>query len=906
MRIVKPMTHRQKAGTHVCGGAVFLITMLLMLCSDTTLAKGGVYNLRLITDNGPDYTDLDSFVRSATGHLATPQDKCIAVWRWGRRSRRQTSNATEDGRLVLDPILHYNSYGAMNCGVISGLNIASWLRLGYAGRYIQLGDHTVSEVSWDDGATWHLFDSSMSFFCYNSDGIVASCEEIKAPHAGPFSRGAGQAGYFYLYHGAPQCITHPGKDGWRVCSDNPVGYDRTLANGAESYTTGYSIDRYTLHARWGRRYILNMLPHQSYTRYFRALSPDDSSALGGVVADYYRPVAGKDPDTHHNLHNLRGNGVWTFEPALESADCRSQMHEAHNIETVAESGLGPAIHPAVKGRPAEAVFKISAANVITSMKIVGECVRGNAEDVLLISVSRHAGIDWTEVWRSECIGPEPIEFRLRDVVAGVTECLVKINMLTTNNTTDSGIDRLSFTTVTQLNRRTLPTLTLGTNRIRLSADEQVDTTVLWPPLHDDQFKKTACSAESIYADVRPDGMYKATIGAGVNNSQCEAVWRVEVPTRIVDAAIGTVVTNRSPNSSVALLYSFDGQQYTQFYRKADGDAPFDKQVVYTACPDAPGSTQQVFLKAVFFAKSGAATYGAPGIQDLLMQVRHHPRYEAFWPIEVTYNWTEHRDGGQVERSHTQLIESLPHTWTINVGGFRDPAMNWIRINLKGADTKCAPVYGYSDGADIGPGCEPRKLSFVWGENLAYGKPYTVSRPSEVASGNPDTKGTELTNGKIIAPTDYVNSQKVQTATAFWSSGEPVAVTVDLGMVQSIEGVRASTHQPDARYCHPVRIDVSVSADGKSWLPAGVIRHNDLWTPPGDYEPWEHDDSPRYNHLPAAGRLAYSFPLAFEEALDSRYIRFTCTALPGRGIGLSEFQVFDKVTTHPAPPLVQPF
>ena len=165
------------------------VLILLSLLSTTWIVgypsatQAVVYNLHMTTDNGPDYTDMESFVRTVTKGCETPQEKCIAVWSWARRSRRQTSNANEGGRLIWDPILHYNSYGTMNCGVVSALNIASFLQLGYRARYIQLGDHTVSEVSWDDGKSWHLLDSSMSFFCFNHDGIIASCEEIKEDHA---------------------------------------------------------------------------------------------------------------------------------------------------------------------------------------------------------------------------------------------------------------------------------------------------------------------------------------------------------------------------------------------------------------------------------------------------------------------------------------------------------------------------------------------------------------------------------------------------------------------------------------------------------------------------------------------------------------------------------------------------
>ena len=112
--------------------------------------KAQVYNLHLVTDNQPDYTDLESFVASSTGNWKTPEEKAIAVWRWGRRSRHQLSCSREGAKYIMDPILNYNSYGALNCGIISGLNTCSWLKLGFQARYVQLGDDTVSEVSWDD------------------------------------------------------------------------------------------------------------------------------------------------------------------------------------------------------------------------------------------------------------------------------------------------------------------------------------------------------------------------------------------------------------------------------------------------------------------------------------------------------------------------------------------------------------------------------------------------------------------------------------------------------------------------------------------------------------------------------------------------------------------------------------
>jgi len=57
-----------------------------------------VYNLHLVTDNTPDYTNLESCVKSFTDHLDSHQDKCIAVWRWGRRSRRHVQGDIRSGQ----------------------------------------------------------------------------------------------------------------------------------------------------------------------------------------------------------------------------------------------------------------------------------------------------------------------------------------------------------------------------------------------------------------------------------------------------------------------------------------------------------------------------------------------------------------------------------------------------------------------------------------------------------------------------------------------------------------------------------------------------------------------------------------------------------------------------------------
>lgn len=875
----------------LCG---ILLLGLLRISSDAQ-----VYNLHLVTDNQPDYTDFDSFVRSSTGAWKTPEEKAIAVWRWGRRSRHQLSCSREGARYIMDPILNYNSYGALNCGIISALNLCSWLQLGYQARYVQLGDHTVSEVSWDEGKTWHLFDSSMSFFCYNHAGQVASCEEIKEAHGCELSGGKVEPGHYYFYHPAPQCASHLGPGAWRSASDGPVEFNRTLAQGAESYTDGFSVDKGCQFARYGHRYTLNLRPYESYTR---SWVPGDNGHLDGKnkSLDFFRPLpSGLDPDGQNGICNLRSNGEWVFQPDFTDKDCGRLFYDSSGI-TLAKNG------PRLRGNQCAqtnwVIFQLSAANIITSMALEAEGDCASTSDVLRILVSHDAGIRWHEVWKASQAGRQKIHLKLRDEVGGTPFAWIKVEMLAAKNPADVGLDSLKVTTSTLVNRLTLPSLARGSNIVQLRADDQAETVELWPFLHDNLYKETVFAEDGVFSAKEPDGMYKATLGSWIDSKECSATWRMRVPNDILDVSFTVIATVRAPKQWVSLQHSWDGQRFTEFHRHQETGFPLDRRIAYTfSGSEVPKGARQAFFRTVFFSPSGSGTYNMAGIQDLLIRIHHRPKAEGFKPFEVTYNWTEHRESGDVSRSHTELVRMLPHQYHLNVAGKRDPTMNLVRLNLPGyGPNGKVKRYGYSDGIDVGPRCELSKVSYRWGHNIALGKSYTTSRPSSIASGNPDTDNKELTDGVIIAPTDYMTSKEVQPATAFWDAGEAVTFVVDLGSNQPIRGARVSTHQPNARYCHPKSVEVTVSADGRNWESAALVKHDDIWNPPGDYEPWEYDQGWKYANLPAGGRLAYSFPVLFKQQMNARYVRFTFAPLDGKGLGLSELQVFDEVSVSSWP------
>jgi hypothetical protein len=837
-------------------GLRIALGMLLALVA-ASAASGAVYNVTLVTDSSPDLTDIDSYLHSITSQYATPQEQAIAVWRWSQRLRKQTTNPSEDGHEVLDPIRMFNSYGYCNCGIVSGVNNALWLKLGWKAHYVQLGDHTVCECSWDDGRTWHMFDASMSFYCFNDKGEVASVREIeKNPR-------------FYLENFAPECGTNPVRDindhrGWRCASDRPVEYKRTLANGYDSFKPPNDITDGNLYAQWGSRYVLNLRPAEHYTRYFRPIE------TGGPRT--FRPVRGnQDVDTNKVI---RANGVWRYGPDLRNPATRNAVYSDSGVAWTKDG---------VKG-PGQVVFKVSAANVVTSAKLSWQATGA------VISVSRDAGINWTKLdvntGEAECLDP----------VAGVAEYLVKVELAGP----ESLLASMLIETITQINRPALPRLTRGTNRVHVRLGQQAETIQFQPSIVGGNHKKTVHAEKDIDIE-RETGYYKPTLRPAEKGTPCFAVWKIQTPTPITDLIYGGTVCVKTPRDRVTLLHSWDDQTYTRDFEKTDGSPPFDL-MVNASVDTVPATARAACLRYEFQTELYPRSYSGPGIQTAMMTIHHQPRTTGFTPFEVAYCWIEHRESGDVERRHVELVSSPAQEYTIDVGGFRDPTMQWVRMNLQGQGPDGEAVkFGYSDGQDVGPGDKTPRERYRWGVNLALGKKYTLNGTQDQR--NPDGGG-DLTDGIIAPPDTYVSVKWMPTYVMFIKDVSPV-VTLDLGELRSVSAVRVHAGQADDFHLSfPDSINVETSGDGTTFSPAGSAAFSQVFAPPADYAPWELDESRLFDRLPAGGRLAYAYRVIFDKPVSIRYVRVSCTCRKGWGMLLSEVEVFDRVAVdRNVPPLV---
>jgi len=882
--------------------SVFRLLLLTLLFVSAAQA-GSVHDIHLYTDSTPDFVSVEDFVTTATGAWDDPEDQAVALWRWMVRSRQQITPTREDGVPLWDAIQFFGSYPNTNCGYVASFLTAFAEEMGgdWRHRYIELSDHTVCELSWDAGATWHMFDTSMVVFARKHDGQIAACADIAEAQSCALSSFWGdlgaEAGHLYVYHATPEAMTNPPApgqfadlgypSGYRKAADNPIPYARTLRNGSDSYTHGFDVQTAFTHIRNGWRNRLHAHPGHTYTRFWAPL---------GSGAEYARLNGnGKDPNDGYVTNGIRGNGLWEIKPGFGSADPADGWHELVGVvHRDQDGGSGPTLRPAAGATRADAVLKVDSANVITSARVYVAGQRG-AGDQVTLEYSRDAGCTWSPVSALPTGSFAGWHDLPSTMVGGAPELLVRVRLEPDTTRLDCGLDDFRVEAVTQVNALTLPRLQRGANRVRFASGPPTETLTLRPSLHLGSQYNWAVSADSharLTSRDDPVGYSSPILVPSSPGVAGYATWRFDTPTDLLGAAIGGAFMTRTegPGDYVALSYSWDGVNFTTGAIFDAAAAPtWDARLFATTSPPPPGQ-RSVWLRYEL-ESSVAPSGGATGIQDALLTVQYLPHEPVFEPVEVTYSWTEHRTVGDVTRQHSRVVRSAEETWDLNVAGFRDPSMNWVRVRLAGPGSP----EGYDDGVDVGPGAgiDKVKIEAEWLDDLALGAPYTVSRPA--ASLNPDTGGVELTNGVIIPPTDYRTSSLVQGQVAYWEGDAPLTVTVDLGTEQPIEALRVTSHQPDAEFGHAGTIAAfAVDAFGGE-TSLGVIQHDDVWSPPGDHLDWGYGRAENFPDLPAGDRLAHGFWLVFPQPVMAEHVRLEVLPLAGHGVGLSEIQVFSTVS-----------
>ena len=160
-------------------------------------------------------------------------------------------------------------------------------------------------------------------------------------------------------------------------------------------------------------------------------------------------------------------------------------------------------------------------------------------------------------------------------------------------------------------------------------------------------------------------------------------------------------------------------------------------------------------------------------------------------------------------------------------------------------------------------------------DLAYGKSYTYSR--EPNSGYPDTGNKELTDG-IHAPGKQFSKEPEWVGFLALPNGagterEDIAVTLDLGRVESFEGVSIEyCYDGGASILLPDAVKVEISSDGTEWQTVVEGTGKDI----------------------SGGGMLKSFVYSDREGMTARYVKFTTTPTTRGWLFMDEIEVLKTV------------
>ena len=832
--------------------------MAALVTALASAASAEVCNVKVVTDASPDYYDLASMVHSITAKWPTPAEKCWAMFYWNHIARRQTAPMQLHGMDLTDPIRQANDYGYTMCSTVAGINMGIWNAMGLKGKYWDITLHTVPEVFYD--GRWHMYDNSMSALYTLCDGkTIAGVEDIGKEGACAASGGKSEAGHIAKYH----CLNATSPNGFLTGAD----CERSLADEAHCFNTkGLKFRYYFCEWDWGHRYILNLKEGETYTRHYRSL---------GDGPEFYVPNGGKDPEQPGKF-GLRGNGQWHFTPNLTAAEWRKAVHSAAGIAAASPAGL----QPEKAGAPGQVIFKVQAANVVTSQVIMAAFFRKSAEDQAAIAVSTTNGLAWKEVWKAEATGDITANVKLLGEVNGAYEVLVRVELVGKAAPADAVLRNFSAATTTMLNSKTQPRLALGRNTVYVGAGDQTESVVFWPELQNGKYKDTIVDEKNIACDEKHSG-YMGVVYPKAANEDAYLAYRLDAPGDITRLTFGGRFYNRAPRSHIDLAWSTDGKQWKTAWSLTSTDPPWD--TVHYETLDVPKGIRAVWVR--YLMNSTAAGHDACSIYAVRMEANYLPADAAFKPVEVTFKWSEvQKDRSLVGRAHIQRIGKVPAKYVINVRGEDHPVMNSLEVSLE--HPVADATFGYLGSKD--PGGE--RFVGRWlttGRNLAVGKPYTVSIPSETGWGAGDPDGKKLTDG--VAGPPYAGGGSYKTG-ALWSAGKNPVITLDLGEVKACASFGMNVHgYPwwDALKGEVKdKIEVLVSKDGKEYTSLGLLVTDLRWKDLPVNHMW-----PDHECIQGA-----TFRLIPEKPVEARYVQYKVAA--ARFFACTELEVLDSIKFEP--------
>lgn len=904
---------------------------IVLLCSQIVYAN--MYHINLLSDKVPDLSSIEAFGEDIGDNWPTNNEKAIILGYW----IDQLTTYAEPlyfSRQWDDPIafINNNEYG-MCSDMTMLMNTMGEGAFGFMGRRHELSDlhtpieHTVPEIYYDD--TWHFFDPSFgNAYGLHDNGIVTSLE-------------AYALNPYYSRYKTPAALT---KD-----SDGD-GYIKAWLSSDEF---GWSIDRmrhdeYSPDLTWGERetegyygvhrFDISIEDYEFYTRYWHHLD----GLEGFNKRDFFWPHYNYSDSNNYTYNDIddrigehRGNGLWVYEPDLTD---ESAYESSFNLYT-----YGQALYPTELDVEGEIVFKIDSANFTTGVLVEADLFRENEGDSVIIEASSSGGNYWFPVWENKAVGDLHIVENISNMIKGtlqsqdirhVTDYMVRVRLNTVSGLRSAQLKSMKISTVTMLNKSALPKLMLGKNEITIQETNSglnYQTKSLNPVLTK---LESGANDEIFWQNIELWKLYTKlhhNFTAAENyGNMYTSLWKtssqkgwityeLDAPRAIKKARIGGsfVIREESDDSFVIKYRVYNGQwhewQEVSFYNwntrnnsaNRENQAHLEEWHIW----------QENVTKVEFMVEA----FNYPHINALHMEIDYLKKETEDKPLYITYNWTEFYEDVDghlpqdpdegITRTYSEKITQLPHTFTINTGGDIQPQMNWVSMNLEGNhDPVNNTPLGYSDGQDRGDNDLIPMFKYEIGNEIAIGKDISLSSTPYHGL------ASQLVDGRIIAASNgergnegggKVEVQIDEEDIVKFSEGiDVLEVTIDLGSVKTVGGVRVDAYKPEWEAYFPDSIVVETAVDNnfvkraEDAYNSAKYAHN-LW--PVDWALPKNAYSKNVGRFPNYGLLSNYVFIPFDAPVEARYIRLKIKEQninnEEKGLSFSEIHVYDKLIAH---------
>ena len=632
---------------------------------------------------------------------------------------------------------------------------------------------------------------------------------------------------------------------------------RTLKAVAESFHPNNLKHQYFYkNADYGHRYNLNLRPGESYTRYYQKL---------GDTNDYF--VGVEDLETVNPRYKIRSNGIRTWEPVLNQRELAQSVYSKNNVQALESEGI------VAIGDSASVVFKVEGSNVMTALDI-----SATVSSKSFIYISSTNGMDWKPIYYNASPSDSAVKIHLNEEVNGYHDVLIKVQLPLKGK-----LSGLHFSTITQVNSKTQPRLNIGKNIVYVGVGMPTESIVIHPDLRDGKTNPHKVESDNMISMIRTDERYATMYLKDAAVSEGFVIYKVDAPSDITQITYGGRFCNRAPNSRITLFHSFDeGKTWKQSWQLTDTQPPWDT-VHYETISNIPVHTRSVLFKYHLFSYEGSPAMC--GIYSTRMEVNHKVAEPGFKPLYVTFNWSEQQsDYSLVNRSHTQRVDKVPFTYTINVGGKDHPIVNSLEISYGNWGKQAKQ--GYSDNKDI----DASKWVGSWvtyGNNLAEEMPYKISVPSLSNWGAGDADGKKLTDG-IVGP-GYTAGKSFELG-PLWPENSNPEILVDLGSIKKCAAFRIHLHGYPAQDAIKGevkdKVEVLTSMDGLKFKSQGFFDFNLRWKDIPQNFMWNDEETFK----------AHNFLIRLNQSISTRYVKFRISS--ERMVAVSEVQVLDEVKFEP--------